>query len=450
VLVRRVAALLAADLDGLFPDCAACGPIADGRLAVLVWGTATARVVGGDGEVTLTATDAITSVNRLVAGPITSIRLELPGAGPASHFARLDSGVVSAAGFVAGEEAPGGAGAVFPVPVPGPAQSATLAEPAIQAQPVPARPDPGPAPVATNPVWTPPPPAVPEPALSEPVFPDPRPAYDDAAPAYADPAPAFPGAPPFPGAVTFPDAEPAWTPPPTPAWSAASPVDPLPPVAPFAEPEVPSWATPSVTDASIVPAAVPAPPAPAEASWPATPDGLTLPVRPPLADPEGSDPRPTVLGLACPLGHLNDPSLAICVACGSPLPTQPPTLREGPRPALGVMTLDDGSQHLLDTGYVLGREPQHDPEVVAGGARPLKIVDADGVVSRRHLRLALVGWDIQVIDLGSANGTYVQYPDDPQLHRLEPHHAVVVKVGTQVTMGRRSFRVDPVPPDQRG
>ena len=64
--------------------------------------------------------------------------------------------------------------------------------------------------------------------------------------------------------------------------------------------------------------------------------------------------------------------------------------------------------------------------------------------------MALVGWDIQVIDLGSANGTYAQYPDDPQLHRLEPHHPVVVKVGTHVTMGRRSFRIDPVPPDQRG
>ena len=66
-----------------------------------------------------------------------------------------------------------------------------------------------------------------------------------------------------------------------------------------------------------------------------------------------------------------------------------------------------------------------------------------------NVRVALVGWDIQIIDLGSANGTYVQYPEDPQLHKLEPHHAVVVKAGTQVTMGRRSFRIDPVPMEAR-
>ena len=51
VLVRRVAALLASDYDGRFPACAASGPLADGRLAVLVHGAATADVVGGDGTV---------------------------------------------------------------------------------------------------------------------------------------------------------------------------------------------------------------------------------------------------------------------------------------------------------------------------------------------------------------------------------------------------------------
>jgi hypothetical protein len=110
-----------------------------------------------------------------------------------------------------------------------------------------------------------------------------------------------------------------------------------------------------------------------------------------------------------------------------------------------VLTLDDGSAFVLDRGYVLGREPQHDSEVLEGHARPLKIADADGVVSRRHLRVALVGWDIQIVDLGSANGTYVQHAGDPQLHRLDANRPVVVKPGAQVTMGRRWFRIDPAP-----
>jgi hypothetical protein len=158
------------------------------------------------------------------------------------------------------------------------------------------------------------------------------------------------------------------------------------------------------------------------------------------------DDRPTVLGLACPHGHLSDPSASACITCGAPLAGQAP-LREGPRPPLGVLALDDGSAFVLDIGYVLGREPQQDPEVLAGAARPLKITDADGVVSRRHVRVSLVGWDIQVVDLGSANGTFVQFPGDPQLHQITAHHPVVITPGTQVTMGRRWFRVESLVPD---
>jgi hypothetical protein len=167
--------------------------------------------------------------------------------------------------------------------------------------------------------------------------------------------------------------------------------------------------------------------------------GGAAPVDPP---PPVSDARPTVLGLACPNGHLNDPSAPTCITCGVSLGGQTPVLREGPRPTLGVLVLDDGSAFGLDMGYVLGREPQHDPEVLDGSARPLKITDGEGVVSRRHVRVSLVGWDVQVIDLGSANGTFVQFPGDPQLHQLTAHHPVVVGPGTQVTMGRRWFRIE--------
>jgi hypothetical protein len=103
VLVRRVAALLAADFAGRYPACAVSGPAGDGRLAVLVHGSALATVVGGEGEVVLSAADAITSVNRLVPGPISAVRLELPGAGSANPLSRLEAGVITAAGVVAGD-----------------------------------------------------------------------------------------------------------------------------------------------------------------------------------------------------------------------------------------------------------------------------------------------------------------------------------------------------------
>jgi hypothetical protein len=409
MLVRRVAGLLAADLDGKFPACAACGPVADGRLAVVVYGSATARVLGADGEISLSAADAVTAVNRLVSGPITAVRLELPGAGPASRFARIDGGVVSAAGVVSGEGLDGAAATpVWPTPV-APAQSAAT---------------------ESAPAWT---------------------------------APAAPA-----------ESAPSWSA--TPAWPSVAESVPTPSIPVSMEPVVsavadapslPSWAGPSVVDASVVPMPFTMDPPEPPPALTAPSDGFTLVAPRPAAEasvteaPETSLPqreplatdsipavvRATVLGLLCPQGHLNDPSTSACATCGEALGTQPSSLREGPRPPLGVLTLDDGTVFVLDTGYVLGREPQHDSEVVSGYARPLRVADAEGVVSRRHLRVALVGWDIQVVDLGSANGTYVQYPGDPQLHRLEAQRPVVVKHGTQVTMGRRWFRIDPVPAD---
>ena len=99
-LVRRVAALLAADETGRYPACAISGPSADGRMAVLVYGDATAGMMGPDGPLVLSGADAITSLDRLVPGPVTQVRLELPGAGTPDSRVRLESGVVFGAGVV--------------------------------------------------------------------------------------------------------------------------------------------------------------------------------------------------------------------------------------------------------------------------------------------------------------------------------------------------------------
>jgi hypothetical protein len=117
--------------------------------------------------------------------------------------------------------------------------------------------------------------------------------------------------------------------------------------------------------------------------------------------------------------------------------------REGVRPVLGSLLLDDGEVAALETGYVIGRDPKHDPDVLAGVARALKITDTEGVVSRRHARIALVGWDVQVIDLGSSNGTFIQPPGAPERQQLPPDTPVVIGPGTVIMMGRRWLRFDP-------
>lgn len=431
VLVRRVAAVLAADFAGRYPACAACGPTNDGRLAVLVHGSALATVVGADGEITLSAADAITSVNRLVPGPIGAVRLELPGAGAANPLARLEAGVISAAGVVFGEglEAAGG-------------QTGWTPPAAVQEQP--------PAPVAATPV-----PAAPAAAIPAETEPEPA----EGAPAdvsgawsassmmdrNADwPPLSLGGEPPvpFPFTMSPPEPPPAYVP--DAVQIADEPLpsrDPQPSMAPYFPP-------PTYTD---------------------TADGDPGPQAPSLREPEAGSPfvsvplsgadtmpgvpvpvadgRPMVLGMACVNGHLTDPSSESCLTCGSSMLGRPPVLQEGPRPPLGALLLDDGSAYVLDVDYVLGREPQQDPEVVAGTVRPLKITDSEGVVSRKHVRVALVGWEIQVVDLGSANGTIVQYPGDPQSHQLVAHQPIVVRPGTQITMGRRWFRVEALSPE---
>ena len=75
-----------------------------------------------------------------------------------------------------------------------------------------------------------------------------------------------------------------------------------------------------------------------------------------------------------------------------------------------MLLLDDGTAFTLDRDYVLGREPVLDGDVTAGRARPLRITDPDGTVGRVHLRVSLVGWQVEVKDLGSVNGSVLLLP----------------------------------------
>jgi hypothetical protein len=154
------------------------------------------------------------------------------------------------------------------------------------------------------------------------------------------------------------------------------------------------------------------------------------------------DQRPRVIGVICPNGHFTDPSVPVCGVCGYGLDERTAVKQEGPRPPLGVLRLDDGSTFRLDLDYVVGREPQGDPEVASGTVRPLRVIDSDGIVSRRHLRIMLVGWNVQAMDLGSANGTTVQFPEETERITLQPNRPLLLRPGAQISMGRRWLRFE--------
>jgi FHA domain len=89
----------------------------------------------------------------------------------------------------------------------------------------------------------------------------------------------------------------------------------------------------------------------------------------------------------------------------------------------------------LDADYVIGREPTLDSAVAEGRARPLRVNDTSGVVSRIHARVELDGWQVFITDLKSANGTEVLLPGDRNPTSLQPGVRLPLMAGTQIRLG---------------
>jgi len=427
-LVLAVARALLANPEQVSGACA--GITASGEVAVLVHGSAVAAVaVDGGQEIEVTADGSMLPVHRTFAGSAVTIRLVLGALGDLDERLRLDGGIVHAAGLAvtastdqAGPPRPKAAKAAVPRP---PSAQPVAAQPAI-AEPVAA-----------------------EPVAAEPVAAEPAPQADE-------PDSGQPAGNPM-QAVTIP-----------PAVLLDQPVmakedkdkdnnavdakeEPYAPAGPDGDPGQAStegWHPPT----EFMPATPPASRGPeprlhepdpaADFEWVSlVPDGQDFsrdqPDVPPIP-PEGAEPA-MVEGILCVRNHFNDPDVAYCRQCGISMVQQTRTTQIGQRPPLGVLLLDDGTGFTLDRDYVLGREPVLDGDVAAGRARPLRISDPDGTVGRVHLRVSLVGWQVEVKDLGSVNGSVVHRPVGGE-GKLNPYDPVVVEPGTRIGIGQRSVQ----------
>jgi hypothetical protein len=153
----------------------------------------------------------------------------------------------------------------------------------------------------------------------------------------------------------------------------------------------------------------------------------------------GDDPRAVLVeGVLCARDHFNDPGARACRHCGIGLDQPPRNLLRRLRPPLGVLVLDDGTRVPLDGDYVLGREPTFDSDVIDGRARPLRINDPNGTVSRLHLRISLIGWQVEVSDLGSANGSVLQSSGGER--PLAPFVPTMIEPGARIGIGHRSMQ----------
>ncbi len=158
----------------------------------------------------------------------------------------------------------------------------------------------------------------------------------------------------------------------------------------------------------------------------------------------GVAPVHLVEGVLCARGHFNDPLSAFCTRCGGAMEPHTKQTVMRPRPPLGLLMLDDGSAHALDTDYIVGREPQIHEAVRSAAARPLVIDDEVSGVSRVHAAITVQDWAVQLTDLRSANGTYVR-DGEGSWTRLTPEEPVVVGAGARVRIGQRNLiiREDP-------
>ncbi|MEU2102055.1 MULTISPECIES: FHA domain-containing protein [unclassified Nocardia] len=151
--------------------------------------------------------------------------------------------------------------------------------------------------------------------------------------------------------------------------------------------------------------------------------------------------RVIVQGFQCARRHHNDPRVSFCAVCGIRMDQLTCVLSAGVRPPLGVLLLDDGTSFVLDSDCVLGREPEHS-EAVARGARPVRLEDSSGGMSRAHAEIRLLDWDVTVVDGGSTNGTHIRHPGRQDWVRAVPGQPIVLAPGAQIQLGGRVLTFD--------
>ncbi|RSN02603.1 hypothetical protein DMB42_36570 [Nonomuraea sp. WAC 01424] len=439
-LARRAAQVLAANMAGDPATCAVAGPVGTG-VAVLVSGSAAASVSTSGGETRLAGSDSLTWADRLISGPVERVELTLPGAGSPHPAVGFDGGVVHGGGLIGDlTDQPFQARPHRQAPAQSRPLTSEMPNTALHMEP-------DLAPPPERPVERPPYPLADQPPLvqgassgpqgglphsgahpgppplEQPPFGQEQPPFGHEQPPYGHEQPPFGHEqPPF-----GHDSQPPYLPPheqphPEPQQQFPS-YDELPPPGTGMADQQQHMGPPEHFDQPAPPVLGP-------------PEHFDHPGPPPQQQEQGDHgDRPLVYGVDCKNDHFNDPRVPYCAVCGIALVQRTLVPYKGPRPSLGVLILDDGTALPLESDYLLGRDPERAPEVAGGSARPAKVTSPDGSVSRRHLRVALDGWDVNLVDLGSVNGTQIQPPGDPNFYDIPPNEPVTIAPGTTVRVG---------------
>ncbi|BCW58094.1 RDD family protein [Arthrobacter sp. StoSoilB20] len=115
-------------------------------------------------------------------------------------------------------------------------------------------------------------------------------------------------------------------------------------------------------------------------------------------------------------------------------------MRPGAERAQAVLRIriDDGQDVQLGGSVLLGRNPAPQPGEAVEQLMP--VADPGRSISKTHLHLRVDGDGVWVTDRNSTNGSAVTTPDGLQT-RLHPGQAVLVRPGSTVHFGDRSFHL---------
>lgn len=137
-----------------------------------------------------------------------------------------------------------------------------------------------------------------------------------------------------------------------------------------------------------------------------------------------------VQALVCASGHANPTHASACGRCGAALASQPTIVA---RPVLGRLVLSTGEVVELDRSSIIGRNPKIEGRLVGELPKIVRLESFKGL-SRSHAMVRLEGWQVLVVDLGSANHTTVTLPGRPP-QRLHPDEPVLLAHGASIDFG---------------
>lgn len=149
--------------------------------------------------------------------------------------------------------------------------------------------------------------------------------------------------------------------------------------------------------------------------------------------------RPQLKGVLCDAGHLTAPLETSCRTCAAAVPTGANTAT-GDRPILGTLTFDDGAILNIDRPAAIGADVPSGYVIDGEPATVVRLDDGVGGISDIQLEVRLSGWNVEIVDMYSLNGTYTMLRGERQTRtKLRAGQSVVLQREMEVQTGGRSF-----------